>query len=496
MFAPSVFQSAIFNDIAEGSGNSIINAVAGSGKTTTLVKGFDYLPSGLSTLFVAFNKAIAEELSARIPQNKGINCSTLHSFGFKACFNAYGRVKMDKYKVNNLCKDFFPNLPKEAYWPMQKAVSICKAYITTQEEINSEYILEIITKHDISYSVEEYSFGEFIADIAKILNLCKNQTNVVDFDDMVWIPCINNIRLPKFDRVFVDEAQDLNLVQLELVCRAVKPSGRITVVGDDRQGIYGFRGAASGAMTIMRERLEAKDFPLSITYRCPKSVVRLASKYVPDFTASETAIEGSVTNQSISDMVKNAIAGDLIVSRTNAPLARLAYKFIAMEKRARIRGKDFGDQLVSIAKKYQKDCAKGHTTTSMQGFLSWILLWEDNQVNIIKGKYESWEKIAETVNDKADCIRVIASKCQSVSEVIASIETLFSDLNDSNSITLSTTHKAKGLEYKNVFCLETTYGRKDTSLEEENLYYVAITRAKENLILVCGDIKSDNDIVD
>lgn len=495
MFAPSVFQSAIFSDIREGSGHSIIGAVAGSGKTTTLVKGFEYLPTGLSTLFVAFNKAIAEELSVRIPQDKGIECSTLHSFGFKACMNAFGRVKMDKFKVPNLLKDI-PSIPKDAYWPIQKAVSICKAYIIDSKGINVDTVLEITSKHDISYNVEEYTYGQFLSDVVKVLNLCKSQTNIIDFDDMIWLPIILNLRLRQFDRVFVDEAQDLNLSQLEMVCRAVKPNGRITVVGDDRQGIYGFRGAASGAMALMRERLDAKEFPLSITYRCPKSVVRLASKYVPDFTASETAIEGSVTNQSIQDMIKNAIAGDLIVSRTNAPLARLAYKFIAMEKRARIKGKDFGDQLVSIVKKYQKDLKRGNTVSSIQSFLSWILLWEDKQIEIIKGKYESWEKVAESVNDKADCIRVITSRCNTVSEIIASIETLFSDLNDSNSITLSTTHKAKGLEYKNVFCLEDTYSRKDTSLEEENLYYVAITRAKENLILVCGDIKMDNDIID
>lgn len=496
MFKPSIYQTAIFSDISEGVGHSIINAVAGSGKTTTLVHGFEYLPDGVSTLFVAFNKAIAEELSQRVPQNKGIECSTLHSFGFKACMNAFGRVKLDKFKVSNICKEFVPNLPKEGYWQMQKAVSICRAYIISENEINVDFVLEILSKYDISYSVKEYPFGEFLSDVCKVLNICKRQTNIVDFDDMIWIPCILNLRLRQFDRIFVDECQDLNRPQLELVCRAVKASGRITVVGDDRQGIYGFRGAASGAMAQMKERLNAKEFPLSITYRCPKSVVRIAANYVPDFTASEDAPEGTVSYQSVKEMTENAIAGDLIVSRTNAPLARLAYKFIALEKRARVKGKDFGDALCAIVKKYQKDCKKGESTNSMQSFLAWILIWEDKQIEIIKGKYESWEKVAETVSDKADCIRVIASKCNTVSEVIASIESLFSDLNDKNSITLSTTHKAKGLEYKNVFCLEATYSRKDQSLEEENLYYVAITRTKENLIFVNGDIKLDESVID
>ena len=490
MFTPSIFQSAIFNDIAEGEGNSMIVAVAGSGKTTTLINGFEYLPNNLSTLFVAFNKSIADELSNRIPKDKGIECSTLHSYGFKQIIRAY-RTKLDKNKVQNIIKDKFPSIPREAIYPIQKAVSICKAYIGNEEDLNIASVLEYTSKHSIQYQDNAFTYSDFLSCILAILDLCRKQTAIIDFDDMIWIPVINNLRLNRFDRIFVDEAQDLNLTQIELVCRAIKEGGRICVVGDPRQGIYAFRGAANGAMDLMQERLDAKVFPLSITYRCPKSVVRLASKYVEDFSSSEDAIEGSVTNGSVSEMLESTIEGDLIVSRANLPLTKLAYKFIAREKRARIKGKDFGDQLVAIAKKYQKGIKKGESDSSMQGFLAFLINWEFSQIEIIRGKYDAWEKVAESVTDKADCMRVIASKCNSVYEVIASIESLFSDLDDSNSITLSTTHKAKGLEYKNVYCLEDTYLKRE-GIEEENLFYVAITRAKENLILVKGNIKLDD----
>lgn len=62
----SPFQLAVFADVATGTGHTVVNACAGSGKTTVLVEAISHVPPGLSTLFVAFNKAIAEELARRL----------------------------------------------------------------------------------------------------------------------------------------------------------------------------------------------------------------------------------------------------------------------------------------------------------------------------------------------------------------------------------------------------------------------------------------------
>ena len=79
-FKPSAYQQAIFAFITNGRGNGIVNAVAGSGKTTTLVKAAELL-STASSLFVAFNKHIATELNERL-EGTDMTARTVHSIGY------------------------------------------------------------------------------------------------------------------------------------------------------------------------------------------------------------------------------------------------------------------------------------------------------------------------------------------------------------------------------------------------------------------------------
>jgi superfamily I DNA/RNA helicase len=89
----------------------------------------------------------------------------------------------------------------------------------------------------------------------------------------------------------------------------------------------------------------------------------------------------------------------------------------------------------------------------------------------------------QAIADKASCLRAMCDGAQSLNEVTARIEALFSDDDNGARIVLSTTHKAKGLERDNVYLLRDTYLKRD-KVEETNLYYVACTRAKTNLYLV------------
>ena len=77
----------------------------------------------------------------------------------------------------------------------------------------------------------------------KLLEQCTGtEDGCIDFDDMIWLPVVLDLPQRKFDRVFIDECQDLNRSQIELSLRAVKPDGRILAVGDPHQAIYSFRG--------------------------------------------------------------------------------------------------------------------------------------------------------------------------------------------------------------------------------------------------------------
>jgi len=68
-FTPSPYQQGIYDFITKGTGNAVVSAVAGSGKTTTLINALNLIPSELNVLFLAFNKSIAKELAERVPKN-------------------------------------------------------------------------------------------------------------------------------------------------------------------------------------------------------------------------------------------------------------------------------------------------------------------------------------------------------------------------------------------------------------------------------------------
>ena len=495
----STYQEAVFANIESGSGHTVVSARAGSGKTTTLMEGLKRVPRGLSVLMVAFNKSIAKELERRAPA--GVEVKTLHGYGLRACSRKYGRVRIDDSRLHNLIRVLVENTPETAdrRAGLAKTVSLAKGCLCrSAHEIDR---LMDVFGIDLGEESSETDRDEFIAMVQKLLGWCADpykqaqmksarqredcwvlyQSNeaAIDFDDMVWLPVANELRVFQFDRVFVDETQDLNAAQIELALRACKRGGRILAVGDDRQAIYHFRGADEAAMQNVIDRLDAQVLPLSITYRCPKSVVRVAQTIVPDLEWAPNAVEGSVTEASVEQMYQQAREGDFILSRTNAPLIGHCLRLLRDGRRANIQGRSIGAELASFIKKSK--------CRSIEALREYTDAWCEREVARLLKKDPPASTVA--VEDKAATVLALAEGCTSVEELLANIDRLFSDSDPESKIMLSTTHKAKGLERDNVFMLADTYLRKPRganapSKEEENLFYVAVTRAKTKLVFV------------
>ena len=99
-FTPSKYQKAVFTYIQKGKGNAVIEAVAGSGKSTTLVQAINLINDSKKVLFLAFNVDIVAELKKKIGPRNNVEISTLHSLGCKACVRAYhSTVEGDKYSI-------------------------------------------------------------------------------------------------------------------------------------------------------------------------------------------------------------------------------------------------------------------------------------------------------------------------------------------------------------------------------------------------------------
>ena len=255
--------------------------------------------------------------------------------------------------------------------------------------------------------------------------------------------------------------------------------GRCIVVGDKNQAIYGFRGADSNSISMFRDSLNAKsvsgvkDFALSITWRCPTSVVEEANRYVKDFHAHEDAQVGSVIEFAPFSPQRN----DMVLCRYNAPLVSAFYDLISQGKSAYILGRDMSKGLVNAVEKITKNHLMGSDEF-------WSLFQADYRYQYDKAMNQNKKSKALALSDKKDCIGIFAHKASTVGGIIEEIKRVF-DSNDEGEIMLSTVHKAKGLEADNVYLLATErmphpMGGK----EENNICYVAITRAKKNLFYV------------
>lgn len=384
----SSYQKAIFEDIANGIGNTQVDALAGTGKTSTIVEGFYYVPKFKNSLMCAFNKSIQTELESRAPT--GVEVKTLHSLGYAACRRAFPKMgQPDKNKLEGYIKAEKGD-DSETYElrsNIAKAVSLAKGYLAA----STKEIDEVMDRHEVDTCGD--SRESFINSVIKIMEATKKDTNRVDFDDMIWIPNVLNLRLEKHDMVFIDEAQDLNLAQINLALNSVNESGRIISVGDEHQAIYGFRGADSNAIQNIVDRLGSKRMPLSVTYRCAKSIVEIAQSIVPEIEASPNAEQGLVDTCSTAQMEQKVKPGDFILSRVNAPLIKWCLALLKARIPANIQGRDMGKNLTSLIKKSK--------AKDVDNFLSWLNDYEEMEVDrMLKIKRDP-----TVICDKVECLR-------------------------------------------------------------------------------------------
>lgn len=481
-------QTKIFEWFNKGQGNLVVRARAGTGKTTTILEGIGHAPEQ-KILLAAFNKRIAEELTQKL-RNPCADAKTLHSIGFGFVMRNWSNVRLDDERgERNARKAMGPKAPDPMVRLVTRLASKAKGmcpFPTTENLIDIAYEFDL----DPDEQWEEDGWTvEAIANYANaaMANACQKD-GTLDFDDMIYVPLANKWVKGRWDLVVIDEAQDMNASQIMMAMGVCKPGGRVAVVGDDRQAIYGFRGADSGSIDRLKKELKACELGLTITYRCPKLIVDLARTQVADFYSAPEAIDGKISTVPYEKFGPLAQIGDFVLSRKNAPLAKVCLSLLKSGKRAKIEGKDIGRGLVSIIKKLN--------AKSMPDFLTKLSRWEDKQVARLEAtKKKSAEAKMEVVHDQADTLRSLSEGLSGVRELETRITELFADKGDGNAsyVVCSSVHRAKGLEADRVFILKDTlypnYGKKAPvggSTEEHNIFYVAVTRAKKELTWVVG----------
>ena len=199
-FKPSPYQQSIFDFISDGEGNALVEAVAGSGKTTTIVKALAITPNDASVIFCAFNTHIAKELARKAPRH--VKVGTLHSIGFAALRAALpNKPEVDNRKVYNIIKEYLPlseQYPLRA--PLARLVSLCKANLVNPTD--KDAVSALVDHYDIDVNGD---FELMAIVLPEILLTCMERTSIIDYDDMIWLPIVLNLHIKSYDWVFIDE---------------------------------------------------------------------------------------------------------------------------------------------------------------------------------------------------------------------------------------------------------------------------------------------------
>ena len=342
------------------------------------------------------------------------------------------------------------------------------------------------TKDNIEYIADHYDLvvGDREIEVAlEVFRLMNQDKTQFDFMDMIYQPYIDaSIRLPKFDYVFCDESQDFSLAQQEVIRKALNRKGRLITVGDESQAIYGFAGADVDSYARLAElNGYSRSMPLSVCYRCAKNIVMEAREIVPHIEYSPDAELGVVRWGSLSDIER----GDWVLCRNLKPLVQTYLWLLKHRIKARIRGKDIGEGIVALIVK-----------TGARTLTGLLHLLDAEEAKLLRRLAErgvrnpSLHPKIELLHQRRDVIETLMVEVDSVPALISTISGIFTD--EVKGICLSTIHKAKGLENERIFFLcpeliPSKFATQPWQFEQErNLRYVAITRARRELVYVSG----------
>ena len=485
-YKPSKYQQAVIDFVKNGKGNAVINAVAGSGKSTTLNMILESINPSKSVLMVAFNKDIVAELKEKNSHITNAEITTWHSFGYQAL--RYGfQSKIEKNKYVDIAKTIieshdFENENIDRYEYMKRCVKLCElARLNLAKSSKEIEKLAEINLIDITETEHQQAF--------QMIEIGKKNLKIIDFTDMIYLPVIHNVKLKHADFVLSDESQDQNACQYELLKRTVRPyGGRFIAVGDPKQAIYLFAGSSTDSFHRLLDIPNTVELPLSVCYRCDKTIVNYAKSLVPNIEYRENAEDGILEMEA---KLEDIMESDMILCRNTLPLVKLCYQFLKKGIKAFVQGSDMIEGLVALIEK-QKE----------HNILDVIAKLEKELENIIKTltrkkgytREEAIEQpLYENLLEKIEIIRVLSDGCGNDTNcVIENMRKIFDE--NSIGIKLSTIHRSKGLENDRVFLIQprmlpSPRSKRSAELlrQEYNLKYVAITRAKHYFGIINED---------
>ena len=466
-----------------------INAVAGSGKTTTLLE-YAKKNSHLKILYLAYNKSLQTSLLDKLKEYNlpSMHISTIHSLAYNK-IEAYNYTLAHDLKnqiIENVITKHELTVNQKAYYPIPEYVALIKDLVNfycnsslialdskliesykKQSELGAK-ILELINKNE----------QRVIEHLKTILSAMKNKVIDATHDFYLKMFYLNkkvSANLP-YDLILVDEAQDISDVMIGIV---ENQSCRRIYVGDSFQQIYTFRFATNAL-----NKIDLPSYDLTQSFRFGDNYAKVLQNNLNSLYEINSSKPLKISGLEKTTLIgKNHIDFSkqfCVIARSTFGLIQQLVYFIHDKKKVYFEGGynsySFMNQTVySIFYLKQKKNDK-------------ITIDEIKDFDTIN-ELEQFAK--DTKNqDYLNIIKFINTYGDNIFEINKKIkEFLVTDKKDAD-IIFTTTHKSKGLEYDQVIMADDFISKKEITNtknklsylrvnEELNIYYVAATRAKD-----------------
>ncbi len=474
-------------DIINSDGDIKINAVAGSGKTTTVIEYAKTRPAGSKILYLAFNKSVKLEAIKKFKQ-KGLNnvtVETAHSLAYKnIVFRHQYKVRALGYKTHELAEllGLQSNGEKHHEYVIANRINKFITLFCNSDKLKVQDVNYLETVGDAKAKTFVKTFYHFIETNTRYL-LAKMDAGDIEITHDFYLKKFQ-LQNPvlTFDYILFDEGQDASAAMLDIFLK--QPAIKV-IVGDTHQQIYSWRFAVNSL-----EKTNFKIFNLSHSFRFGENIAKLATEVLfwKDIIKPTNPIP--IKGDGACDEIKTKA----VIGRTNLGLLLKAIDYVTEKKSIKhiyfegnINSYTYADEGASLYDVLNLNNNKRHlikdalikSMASVKDLEEYIEKTEDAQLSLMV------EIVKKYGNDIYDIIKTLKEK---------HVE---HDDKEKAEIVFSTVHRCKGMEYDSVhlvndFITEDKVKRlfsdfendekKISNLNEEiNLLYVAVTRTKNKL---------------
>lgn len=476
-------------DIINSTGNIKINAVAGSGKTTTIIEYAKTRPKNSRILYLAFNKSVKLEAAKKFADIglHNVKVETAHSLAYKhIVFRNNYKIRLQGYKTHEIAEilRLKGNGEKHGEYIIANHINRFIAYFCNSEKAKVQDLnyLEIVTDSKAKTFVS--NFYPFIEKQTRLI-LSKMNKGEIDITHDFYLKKfqLSNPQL-NYDYILFDEGQDASAAMLDVF---FKQKATKVIVGDTHQQIYGWRFAVNSL-----EKADFKTYHLSTSFRFSQDVANLAMEVLKMKNLIEVDRPLQITGKGKPVKIKSKA----VVARTNLGLLLKAIEYVT--KRKKVKKIYFEGNINSYT--YADDGASLYDVLNL--FNKNKSLIRDKLIKGMKNMDELEDYIKNTEDVQlgmmVDIVKEYGSKIPGIIKAIKDNH-IDNDNKENAELIFSTVHRCKGMEYNSIeivndFITEdklenlvTKVKKDDLNLsklnEEINLLYVAITRTMNSVYI-------------